>query len=99
MNVLRVCFADAEIVRFYMDGMCHWWTKRESVSKCRDEVYLVVFDVSNEVSFTTPMPDDNFALGLVESHLVMLNGYIALISYYIDTASFHISILGEIGVK
>ncbi|XP_058762092.1 putative F-box protein At3g16210 [Vicia villosa] len=99
MNVLRVCFADAEIVRFYMDGMCHWWTKRESVSKCRDEVYLVSFDVSNEVCFRTPMPDDNFALGLVESHLVMLNGYIALISYYIDTTSFHISVLGEIGVK
>jgi molecular chaperone HtpG len=59
----------------------------------------VSFDVSNEVFFTTPMPDDSFDLGLVESHLVMLNGYIALISYYGETATFYISILGEIGVK
>ncbi|XP_045804968.1 putative F-box protein At3g16210 isoform X2 [Trifolium pratense] len=101
MPTLMVSFADVEIVRFYMDGMCHWWTQT-SWSDDIDEAsesYLVSFDVSNEVFFTTPMPDDSFDLGLVESHLVMLNGYIALISYYGETATFYISILGEIGVK
>ncbi|PNX99634.1 F-box protein [Trifolium pratense] len=75
------------------------WTQDPPWSEDTYEAYLVSFDVSNEVFFTTPMPDDSFDLGLVESHLVMLNGYIALISYYGETATFYISILGEIGVK
>jgi molecular chaperone HtpG len=99
MPMLMVSSGDVEIVRFYMDGMCHWWTQNPSWCEDTDEAYLVSFDVSNEVFFTTPMPDDGFDLGLVESHLVMLNGYIALISYYGETATFYISILGEIGVK
>jgi hypothetical protein len=58
--------------------------------------------VSNEVFFTTPMPsqvDDTFDLTLVKRQLVMLNGSIALISYSGKTATLHVSILGEIGVK
>jgi molecular chaperone HtpG len=88
-----------DISRFYMDGMCHWWDK---VEKDGDGAYFVSFDVSNEVCFTTPMPldiDDTFDLRLVKRQLVMLSGSIALISYSGKTATLHISILGEIGVK
>ncbi|GAU35490.1 hypothetical protein TSUD_384450 [Trifolium subterraneum] len=71
----------SHIARFYMDGMCHWWDNVEKDSS--DETYFVSFDVSNELFFTTPMPDvdDTFDLKLVKRQLVMLNGSIALISY------------------
>ncbi|GAU21381.1 hypothetical protein TSUD_32100 [Trifolium subterraneum] len=83
------------IARFYMDGMCHWWDNVEKDSS--DKTYFVSFDVSNEVFFTTPMPDvdDTFDLRLVKRRLVMLNGSIT--SW--ETGTLQISILGEIGVK
>jgi len=56
---------------------------------------------------TTPIPidiqtdiDANFYLGLVQRRLVVLNRSLFSISwYYSDTPIFHISILGELGVK
>ncbi|AES64386.2 putative F-box domain-containing protein [Medicago truncatula] len=90
-----------ETVRFYMDGMCHWWDKIEKDSD-DGETYFVSFDVTNEVCFTTPMPsdiDDTFDIRLVKRQLVMLNRSIGLISYSGETNTLHVSILGEIGVK
>lgn len=87
------------IIRFYLDGMCHWW---DEIDKDNDGSYFVSFDVRNEVCFTTPMPldiDDAFDLRLVKRHLVMLNESIGLISYSQETNTLHISVLGEIGVK
>jgi molecular chaperone HtpG len=91
---------EEDIAQFYMDGMCHWWDNVEKDSS--DETYFVSFDVSNEVFFTTPMPsqvDYTFDLRLVKRQLMMLNGSIALISYSGETATLHVSILGEIVVK
>ena len=90
-----------ETVRFYMDGMCHWWDKIEKDSDDGGTCF-VSFDVTNEVCFTTPMPsdiDDTFDIRLVKRQLVMLNGSIGLISYSGETNTLHVSILGEIGVK
>ncbi|KAK2393741.1 F-box/kelch-repeat protein [Trifolium repens] len=100
MSMMMFPGNEDNIARFYNDGMCHWWDKVEKDSS--DETYFVSFDVSNEVFFTTPMPsqvDDTFDLRLVKRQLVMLNGSIALISYSGKTATLHVSILGEIGVK
>ncbi|KAG5043890.1 hypothetical protein AAZX31_03G175200 [Glycine max] len=91
----------------YVDGMCHW-RGHEGIPQ---EECLVSFDLSNQVFFTTPMPldmddmraflgstNDDFDFSL-DRYLVVLNGSIALISYYVETTIFHISILGEVGVK
>nr|XP_012567567.1 putative F-box protein At3g16210 [Cicer arietinum] len=78
----------------YMNGACHWW------GVTNNEMHLVSFDLSNEFFLTTPLPAyayDSFEW--VEKHLVVLNMSIAMISNYATTASFHISVLGEFGVK
>ncbi|KAK2447759.1 F-box/kelch-repeat protein [Trifolium repens] len=101
MPKLKVHTSDVEIVRFYLDGICHWWTQGESHRECCYNAHLVSFDVINEVFYTTPMPSDlydEFSLVAVECQLVTLNGYIALIQYYGESSSFHISLLGELGV-
>nr|ABN09747.1 Cyclin-like F-box; F-box protein interaction domain; Four-helical cytokine [Medicago truncatula] len=94
MDRYNSCYID----RFYIDGMCHW-----SYICVLKETCLVSFDVSNEVYFTTPMPsymDDGLDHGLVPQRLVMLfNGFVSLISYYEEKTTFHISVLGEIGVR
>ena len=86
------------IDRFYINGMCHW-----SYIYDIEETCLVSFDVSNEVFFTTPMPsymDDGLDHGLVPQRLVMLiNGFVYVISYYEGKTTFHISVLDEIGVR
>lgn len=85
----------------YMDGICHW------LSKCydKDEDYLVSFYLSNEVCSTTLIPldiiledRDKYALA---RRLLMLNGSLAcFIGYEYDNKTiFHISFLGELGVK
>jgi hypothetical protein len=56
---------------------------------------LTSFDWSNEVFFKTSLPSDTNS---VWKHLVLLNGSIALILNHTDTATFHISVLGELGV-
>ena len=86
-----------------IDGMSHWWYESEN----RDEHILVSFDFSNEMFVTTPIPidvqsdvDTDFYLGLVVRRLVLLNKFLSSISwYYSNTPIFHISILGEFGVK
>jgi molecular chaperone HtpG len=55
---------------------------------------------ANEVFLTTPTP--SYMDGIFDilcNCLVLLNGYVALILYYKETDKFHISILGELGVK
>jgi len=41
-------------VRVYMDELCHWLRIEDSKS----ESYIVSFDMSNEVFFTTHIPSD-----------------------------------------
>ncbi|XP_004509871.1 F-box/kelch-repeat protein At3g06240-like [Cicer arietinum] len=76
----------------YLNGVCHW------LGKTIDKTHVVSFDLCNEVFFFTPSPledvHDDF-----DVHLVGLNGNVAMISNYKNTSSFHISILGELGVK
>lgn len=82
----------------HMDGVCHWLGTRDlyDVEGC-----LVSFDLINEVFFTTPLLDMNERCDLIfiERHLVVLNGSIAFISNCYKATTFHISILGELGVK
>ncbi|XP_045815047.1 F-box/kelch-repeat protein At3g06240-like [Trifolium pratense] len=85
----------------FMDGICHWYS---SCTKNDDECehILVSFDLTNEVSFATLIPldiDANEKCNFVQRNLMMLNGSIASISWYIHTSTFHISVLAELGVK
>jgi molecular chaperone HtpG len=91
-------------VYVYLNGVCHWWTYDDDYDK---EAYLVSFDLSKEVFCKTLMPSTliDFDSGCamrrfrcVMRHLSLLNDHIALISYY-ENVTFHISILGEVGVK
>ncbi|XP_057452332.1 F-box/kelch-repeat protein At2g43270-like [Lotus japonicus] len=76
----------------YLNGMCHWLaTGYENHHKTQ---YLVSFNMSSEILFTTPLPLD---MGRVTKFLVVLNGSIAVILRYGKT--YHISILCELGVK
>lgn len=83
-------------VQVYMDGVCHWWSES-------DEVYLVSFELINEVFVKTPIPsnmdDNDIDSRILFRHLNVLNGSIVWISNYAVTGTFHISILGEVGVK
>ncbi|XP_058722505.1 F-box/kelch-repeat protein At3g06240-like [Vicia villosa] len=87
----------------YLKGACHWYDEgwfREGEYK--NKAYLVSFDLSNEIFCTTSMPSDmNDSSDVVfwRRYLLVLNDHIAFISYYVDTTTFHISILGELGVK
>jgi len=83
----------------YMNGACHWLGKSETDMH---NVYLVSFDLGNEEFFLTPIPStvkNNINFVWVDTHLTVLNESIALISSQVQTTTFHISILGEIGVK
>lgn len=82
----------------HVNGVCHWCHQGQDI----DHRLLVSFDLHNEVFYTTPFPSDmNYSVKsvVVNRHLTVLNQSIALISNYIKTTTFHISILGEIGVK
>jgi len=84
--------------QLYIDGLSHWLCKGET----NNETYLLSFDWSNEVFLTTPIPsdmDESFDCYSVRRHLMLLNGSIAFILNYKETGTFHISILGELGVK
>ncbi|XP_058756722.1 putative F-box protein At3g25460 [Vicia villosa] len=87
-----------------LDGMCHWWGEEGYSNENYDEAYLLSFDISKEVFLITPIPEDNFFRSMLYwEDLVVLNGCIALISNHIKNYPsddiFHISILGEVGVK
>jgi len=85
------------MVQAYMDGVCHWWGKCET----SDEVYLVSFDLYTEVFVKTLIPSNmnDIDSRQVFRHLNVLNGSIGFISNYVESATFHISILGEVGLK
>jgi molecular chaperone HtpG len=78
-----------------MDGVTHWLGNNEEQS-C-----LGSFNYSDESIVTTPIPSyvDDCCWGKYWRHLVILNGSIALVLNDMDTSTFHISILGEVGVK
>jgi len=85
-------------VYVYLNGVWHWWDDDDD----DNDAYLVSLDLSKEVVCITPMPSTkivNFVFGSEMRHLTVLNDHIALISYYEQLATFHISILGEVGVK
>ncbi|XP_045829141.1 F-box protein CPR1-like [Trifolium pratense] len=83
----------------YTDGVCHWWGESESQNDV--EVYLVSFYLNNETFVKTSIPSnmDYIDSAIVFRHLNILNGSIGLISNYAETGTFHISILGEVGIK
>ncbi|RHN56418.1 putative F-box domain-containing protein [Medicago truncatula] len=87
--------------QLYIDGLSHWMCYGETRYY---ERYMLSFDWSNEIFLTTPIPPVSningcfeYFLGMIQ--LVLLNGSIAFIISYIETGTFHISILGELGVK
>jgi molecular chaperone HtpG len=86
-------------VQVYTDGVCHWWNAHQS--EIGNEVYLVSFDLNSETFVKTSIPSNMYHIGsaLVSGHLGMLNGSICWISSDRDTCTFHISILGEVGIN
>jgi molecular chaperone HtpG len=88
------CFPTNTGVKLYMDGVCHWWGNNE-IDK---QDYLVSFDLSNESFITTPIVL-NIHSGFHIRRLTVLNESIAWITNYEKTNTFHISILGKVGVK
>jgi hypothetical protein len=81
-----------------MNGVCHWlsmprchWSVPYSAEAC-----MVSFDLNNETFFVTPIPS---YVTLTWTQLTVLNNSIALIFFPTNTNIFHISILGEVGVK
>ncbi|AES99953.1 F-box protein interaction domain protein [Medicago truncatula] len=80
----------------YLNGVCHWLDKTET------DVYLVSFDFCKESFITTPIPSyvyDSLDFHLVRRRLMVLNGSIAFMVHDTEASTFHISILGELGVK
>ena len=78
----------------YLNGVCHWW----GPVSIGEEV-LVSFNLSNEEFLTTPLEHQGcYTFGF--RHLTLLNGSIAMITCSFENDQFfHISILGELGVK
>jgi hypothetical protein len=92
-------------LQVYKDGVCHWWNSElQRKNDIEDKVFLVSFDLSNETFVETFIPSkmnytDSPEMYFNTLHLDMLNGSIGLISYYEEASNFHISILGEVGIK
>jgi molecular chaperone HtpG len=86
-------------MRVHINGVCHWL---DQIKDC-----LVSFDLSNNTFFRTLLPSKvhvNFDFVLVDRRFMALNGSIAFISSYETSnanksTTFHISILGELGVE
>ncbi|GAU28336.1 hypothetical protein TSUD_256640 [Trifolium subterraneum] len=89
--------------RLYIDGLSHGLCAGKIARQKEKESYLLSFDWGNEVFLKTYIPSDiidgRIDYFSVWIRLVLLNGSIALILNYTDSATFHISILGELGVK
>ncbi|KAK2432103.1 F-box/kelch-repeat protein [Trifolium repens] len=92
------CSSSADVY-VYTDGVCHWLGEDES--EIGNEVYLVSFDLNNETFVKTSIPSnmDHIDSEIVFRYLNMLNGSIGFISNYAEMSTFHISILGEVGIK
>lgn len=85
----------------YLDEVCHWLCRHiNDISRHIIHIpCLVSFSLSDDVLFTTPTPldlDDWFDDGMWWLILTVLTGSIALISYHVEMATLHISILGEL---
>jgi len=85
----------------FLDGVCHWLGEDGYDSDEDDDIYLLSFDLSKETFLITPIPleCDRGNTEIVWRDLVVLNGFIAFISKCKKNDTFHISVLGEIGVK
>ncbi|AET00359.1 F-box protein interaction domain protein [Medicago truncatula] len=104
---LDVCIPNCYLYTFkrgiglYTNGVCHWCARTDDSDNF--EECLVSFDFSNEVLITTPTPSYlDVSPRCVEykaKRLVLLNESIALISTYLETYTFYISILGELDVR
>ncbi|XP_058782857.1 F-box protein CPR1-like [Vicia villosa] len=84
----------------YVDGVSHW------CEKIGTHTHLVSFDFSIESFITTPVPsytDDVFdiisKMWMRKRILTVLNGSIGFIVHSEETSTFHILILGELGVE
>jgi F-box interacting protein len=78
----------------YMDGVFHWWYK------LWDTILVSFFDLCKESFIETLIPvDDSFDFKFVRRHLMVLNGYIAIMLNDKKTSTLHISILCELGIK
>jgi len=79
------------------DGVYHWLGEDQYDS----ESYLLSFDLSNEIFLITHMPSeiDSLYVGYRWKDLLILNGFFALISACVEYDTFHISVLGELGIK
>jgi len=84
-----------------LDGACHWLGEDGYDNDKDDDVYLLSFDLSKEAFLITPIPleCDSHNFQIIWKDLLVLSGFIALISYCKQNDTFHISVLGEIGVK
>lgn len=82
--------------RLYMDGVWHWLSMptRHAPGAC-----MVSFDLNNETFFVTPIPSYVVRVRRTWTQLMVLNYSIALTSLPYHNTNFHISILGEVGVK
>ncbi|KAK2399405.1 hypothetical protein QL285_049222 [Trifolium repens] len=95
----NVAHSDRCCEEVYMDGVSHWWW-----DKSETKIYLVSFDFIKESFITTPISSygsDPFDFNSTRRRLLtILNGSIAFIVNYKEIeATFHISILGELGIK
>jgi len=81
--------------RVYMNGVCHWLSMPHWSIPFSAEACMVSFDLNNETFFVTPIPSYVIPTW---TQLMVLNDSIALI-FFPNTQIFHISILGEVGVK
>jgi F-box interacting protein len=95
--------------KVYLNGLCHWWAYTDVADQ-----YMVSFNLSNDNFLTTHLPldmQDSYPDEWVKREsdpdvwvkryfdLVVLNGFVAMISKHVKTASFHIYVLGELGVR
>ncbi|XP_024640686.1 putative F-box protein At3g17620 [Medicago truncatula] len=78
-----------------LNGICHW------LGEANDnyDIVVVSFQLGNEVCFVTPLSFlEDMEYDIDDVNLQVLNEPVAVIVNHIETKSFHISILGEIGV-
>ena len=79
-----------------LNGICHWLGEEND----NYDIVVVSFHLGNEVCFVTALPFlEDMHYDSDNVNLQVLNGSIAVIVNHIETKSFYISILGEIGVE
>ncbi|KAK7300165.1 hypothetical protein RJT34_11002 [Clitoria ternatea] len=91
----------------YLNEVCHWygwieqaWENNGQGYENNAQLCLVSFNLRNEVIVTTHIPFfRETATRFTNHHLDELNDSIAYIQHDSDAKTFHIFILGELGVK